>query len=329
MYERMGMGYVFLGVIMQAKFIFMCLTALAYGFTSYCNPTLAPLSSEPGSSITKSKLSFSKTQQEEWDQVIYLAVQEGASQEDIRKIMQNLQKGPLAQTMPFTGPISRLIASESVPLESRRKMKEALDLFEALKFKMDVPDDVQLYINLGLDKDQKPVIAKGHCLYESGPRVVTIFPSFFNLCPSIIMFFMIHELWHAKQHEKQGIWKFMLTATNSGAVLETDADQTAAKAIRCKICLQMHAMLASVEDVINPTRLEQGYLSLARLSEFLNDKKSKDLCDAHKHDNLANQELVQLLSNSVILDQERFMLVNQADGKIGTLIDRLSTVSFE
>ena len=121
----------------------------------------------------------------------------------------------------------------------------------------------------------------------------------------------------------------MLTAVNSGAVLETDADQTAAKAIQCKTCLQVHAMLVSVEDVVNFIRLEQGYLSWAQLSESLKHKVPDGLCDAHKHDNPENQQLQQLLSNPEILDQQKFLQINAADAKIATFIDRLSTVKFD
>lgn len=235
-------------------------------------------------------------------------------------------------------------SSESLPELAQRLManpeheiigRQLIDLqetFDRLKILMNIPHEVMIKF---CHKQQ----GSGNFLYYSMDRTVYVLPCGTGQTPSMKLFCLIHELTHTQQHMQKGLVAMGGASIEQVCFDEHEADTCAARAINCPLCMQI------IEDEFprDAKRAEQGYITQTDITLYKQNKSMHDLCNAHKIDCLARQQLQILLP--VVAESstyyQRLMLwcscyfqkdnaIERAnlDWQIGTMADRLSTVRF-
>lgn len=156
--------------------------------------------------------------------------------------------------------------------------------FGCLKEKMGIPEEVDF-----IYCDDQSLASNAWMGYAIFDRTIYIYPNSSDICPSYLLFTMIHELTHTKQHMRIGMLKWLLDGQNElfHAQYEHEADINAAQSINCPLC--MKAVLAyqllregtSSQEEIAGVR-KDGYLMSDDLKKYLQQKSLSDLCKVHK-----------------------------------------------
>ncbi|MDP3788158.1 MAG: hypothetical protein Q8Q60_02430 [Candidatus Chromulinivorax sp.] len=199
-------------------------------------------------------------------------------------------------------PISEIIWQEGETdnqfyLETSVLAQDASDTFNQLKIIMDIPDEVELWVeNMHNDR---PI----H--YNHIYRRVEILPGFFRYPPSARLFMFLHEFTHVQQHLKDGLLLFVYNnRSHNRFEYERQADVTAAQAISCPICMQVIeddvflAELLEKKEHVQVNRNAQGYMSSVEIEKYKSEKKLSDVCQAHARNNQPNQELKDFMNNN-------------------------------
>ncbi len=248
-----------------------------------------------------------KTDQQIKDYI--LAMSTAASKKDKIMPLQNLKQNVLSSG-------NNAIAEQ---------VQDILDAFDALKKRMRIPAEVEMFF---LSDDAEDA------LYNVFDRKIYISPRFFGDTPTKRLFKLIHEGTHSQQHIQEGIIP-MIDGTKS-VEREREADTQAAQAISCPTCMQI------IEDDFNQNsnRADLGYLTKNDIAAYKKAKQVQNICNAHKANTPANQELQTLLAadpNSLNMFQRAWAWIQkekksqqraELDFKIESLLDRLSTVKF-
>ena len=189
-------------------------------------------------------------------------------------------------------------------------LKDIQKSFDKLKRLMQIPDEVKImfYIN-------QLSIPDGAMSYSSTDRTILLYPSILISPPSFILFSLIHELTHVKQHIRNGFLNLILTQKDQ---IEREADVKAALTIKCPSCLNA-IMTKKLKSPVKLTEVEQlsrskeyGYLTAGMLLNFKNAADKKDLCDSHKQKETNEDE-----------DQQKIL---ETDFLFRSIYDRLSTI---
>jgi len=171
-----------------------------------------------------------------------------------------------------------------------QQIQDVQDTFHGLKIKMQIPHEVELWFIPNptiVQKDQaieEMDIKEEELVYDGYNRRVYISPNFLSRVPATRLFQLIHELTHVQQHQRLGLRKFK---EESAYDKEHEADTNAISAIKCPVCTQL-----IVDEWPSDQRLvDFGYLSVKSVEQLKETKKNEDICQAHRVDTEANQQL--------------------------------------
>lgn len=235
---------------------------------------------------------------------------------------------------PINNFINKLNSSENTTsLKMAKTVQDYIDIFNILKTKMNISDEIQLYVitnNALIAGTNIPENA----FYDAHERKVYISSRFFADTPSTGIFKLIHELTHAQQHQKLGLSRFKDRMYDRSFDLENDADTRAINAIKCPVCIQI------IEDEWpkSKTRSSLGYLSFNEVKQYKKQKHTINTCKAHAADNSEARQLCSLLpskSNCIeclqnIFTKDKSLERLKLDFEISTSAhDRLSSVKFD
>ena len=150
-------------------------------------------------------------------------------------------------------------------------LKDIQKSFDKLKRLMHIPDEVKImfYIN-------QLSLPNSLMSYSQTDRIVLLHPAILISPPSFILFSLIHELTHVKQHLRMGYLDFNLTPSNQR---EREADVKAALTIKCPSCLNaiMTKKLKSpVKLTEEEAEAEEERRLLAEMKKNKRDKKNKE-----------------------------------------------------
>lgn len=215
----------------------------------------------------------------------------------------------------------------------KQMLQDALDTFNALKIKMNISDEVQLYFLRGHITINGTNIEE-EAVYDGHDRRVYISNNLFGRAPARILFTLMHELTHVQQHQRLGLREYKLSSSYDK---EHEADTNAILAISCPVCAQL------IEDEWpkDNQRTALGYLSRADIGKYKEKKCNNQLCKAHAADSVEAQKLRALMPsqldttlswNEYIFGKKDKNIIErlELDLKLSrTAEDRLSSVKFD
>ncbi|MGZ6251237.1 MAG: hypothetical protein ACXWL2_04355 [Candidatus Chromulinivorax sp.] len=260
------------------------------------------------------------------------------TKDDIFDELQTHFASNIYKSMPILEVIKILKQSSNTQEDKVLEASENIaDMFEALKIKMNIPTEVELWYTNGL-KDSSLNQSQEFledALYDAHERRVYISIFFWGRTPATRQHRLIHELIHVQQHQKLGLRRLKEI---SAYAKEHEADNRSIMAIKCPVCTQLIADELSTNYIQNIVRSELGYLSKEDIELDRMSKKNDDICLAHNANTPEAQELrklVNLQTKESLLDSvyglfkdkslERLNLDWKCSQKAR---DRLSTVKF-
>ncbi|MBM17839.1 MAG: hypothetical protein CL947_02070 [Epsilonproteobacteria bacterium] len=217
------------------------------------------------------------------------------------------------------------ICSRTNPSNAKR-LQDLADVFEYLKKKR------KLSFNVGLKLCKHNSQNEGPCFYSSYDRSVQIFPTFFTqYSTSEKLFSLLHELEHAKQHERSTAWRCYKKNRSQAELMqdEYEADDFAASTIKCPVCLKVNQVATLLSDLGNKSA-KKGYFSRKDYQKYIDAVDNSCLCEAHKNNGAQFfKKAYRKATISKASTADIFKDVINEDDRVSSLMkDRLSTLRF-